>query len=76
MTASALLKESETLSQGEKLSIAIQLLKDGISEELFGQLRDEIETLIAIERCKRLDAGIDEAIPYDEAMKRAKAAVL
>lgn len=76
-TATQVLAQGKELQPIERLSVAMALLQDGdLPDELFAQLRDQVESAIAVERCKRLDAGIDEAIPYDEAMRRAKAAVL
>jgi len=72
-----ILKEGRTLPQVERLSIAIALLEDGgVPPDLFNKLRDQVESVIAIERCKRLDSGIDQAIPYEEALNKAKSAVL
>lgn len=75
-TATQVLNQGKELRPVERLSVAMALLQDGgLPEELYSQLRDQLETAIAIERCRRIDGGVDACIPYDEAMKQARATV-
>ncbi|MBT5926911.1 MAG: hypothetical protein HOH33_09850 [Verrucomicrobia bacterium] len=79
MTAACtkLLNDSKSLPKSEQLSLAITLLRDGgLPSSILNQLMDQLNTLIAIERCERVEDGTDHLIPYEQAMRKAKDAVL
>lgn len=75
MTAVSILNEGKSLSKVEQLSVGLALLRDGITDELFEQLRDQIDTAIAIERDQRVEDGLDNEIPLEEAIRNARESI-